>query len=616
MASTVTDSSIRSFRLAWGGAVLLLIIGEAVRWANPQQRADALTGWLAGPEADALPFLPVFLLGIRLLFDRWGDCGASDLPLERGDGWVSILLGGLGFAVAAWAGWDDLNRPPVFHDEYSYLFQAETFRSGRTWFPSFEPLPELFDQMHVLNEGRFASRYFPGAGAWFALFLGPCPIVGQWLAQGIIVAGMSIVAGELGGRTARLAAGLAAAGCPGLVLFSQLLLAHHPTLVGLTLLLVEFLRLYRLVRTGQAASRRARWAAGLAGCGLAYSMLCRPMTAAGVGLPFGIWLFRNWIQGHRTEPQRAVRWEHLGLIGLPLVAGIGLQLVYNQSITGDARISPYQQYTDIYTPRHVFGFHNVARGEQHLGPKVRDHYDRWAENLTLPLALRKMGLRVISSGRWTFGLIPLTFLVLWIVARWRSLPEGVGLIVASVVSLHLVHFPYWFEGILGWHYVFESAPLLAVLIGVVTADLFRISHEARRPLLKWWWCGVLLMLCLSSWTTFPPIWRGRFPVGRAELNFTREKYERFNEWLRDAISEPAIVFIQSDPADRHFDLVINSPSLDAPLLRAHAPLRMGPEWPDPESALHQAAALFPNRSVWFYDAATHELRLLKPAVEP
>ena len=54
-------------------------------------------------------------------------------------------------------------------------------------------------------------------------------------------------------------------------------------------------------------------------------------------------------------------------------------LVYHQSVTGSWKTSPYQLYTDIYTPRHVYGFNNVLRGEQLVGPKVIEAYDRWGE---------------------------------------------------------------------------------------------------------------------------------------------------------------------------------------------------------------------------------------------
>ncbi|MCA9117891.1 MAG: hypothetical protein KDA79_22625, partial [Planctomycetaceae bacterium] len=90
-------------------------------------------------------------------------------------GVVSILL-----SLHAARMFGDL--PPAYHDEFSYLFQAETFLGGRTWFPSHPLAAPLFDQMHVLNEGRFASRYFPATGAWIAAFLAiGHPLWGHWL---------------------------------------------------------------------------------------------------------------------------------------------------------------------------------------------------------------------------------------------------------------------------------------------------------------------------------------------------------------------------------------------------------------------------------------------------
>ncbi len=153
-------------------------------------------------------------------------------------------------------------------------------------------------------------------------------------------------------------------------------------------------------------------------------------------------------------------------------------VIYNKSITGRALTSPYQLYTDIYTPRHVYGFHNVTRGEQHLGPKVLDRYDRWAENLTLPLALKKMGIRLVASGRWTVGLVPLICLVAMLICRWRTWNSDLKLIVASIASCIWPTLPYWFEGIMGWHYVFESAPLWGIVLGVVTADFARWARDA------------------------------------------------------------------------------------------------------------------------------------------
>ena len=579
-----------------------------------------MSGWLCGREADWLPFLPIFLAGLVMWLaggvqrggPRGREAGAIPLSQHLLDTGVSLGLGALAVAVSASAGWEMRELPPAYHDEFSYLFQALTFLDGRTSYTSFEAMPQLFDQVHVLNEGRFASRYFPGAGAWFAVFHELGTIWGQWIAQGIVAVAASIVAGEMAGRTARVVAGLAVAFGPGLCLFSQTYLAHHPTLVGLSLFLVSIMRLRRACQTGQGHALASSFFAGL---GLSYAMLCRPMTAAGVGLPFGVWLFWWAARSGGLWPMRTAatspvsasptgispRWVIL-VMGVPILTGIMIQLAYNKSITGQLLESPYQLYTDIYTPRHVYGFNNVERGEKHLGPKVLDNYDRWAENLTLPLAIRKMGVRAVASGRWTLGLAPLVFVVVWVVWNWRRWSGDFQLIVASIVSLHIVHLPYWFEGIMGWHYVFETAPLWAIVLGVVTADFIRQCCETGHTALRWWWGGVLLTSLAIAWVTVPPLWPGRVPVGLIELRYSRSKYAEVVELFRQQIPDRAIVFIRADAADRHIDYVFNTPSLDSMILRARAP--------ESEADLQRAITLFPDRTPWLFDATSSQLKRL------
>ena len=620
MSQTSHSNRFPSFWVAWSVTLLLIVGVEAARWANPVLREEALSGWLSGREADWLPFLPIFLAGLVIWLARGVRRGgtqkvaADEIPLSQRllDSGISLGLGVLAVAVAASAGWDMRELPPAYHDEFSYLFQALTFLDGRTSNPSFEAMPQLFDQVHVLNEGRFASRYFPGAGAWFAVFHEVGTIWGQWIAQGIVAVAMSIVAGEMAGRTARVVAGLAVAFSPGLCLFSQTYLAHHPTLVGLSLFLVAIMRLRRVCESGQGHALLSSFFAGL---GLSYAMLCRPMTAAGIGLPFGVWLF--WWAARSgglwptksgdtpletTNSTRSSPRLIIVVMGLPILAGIAIQMAYNRSITGKLLESPYQLYTDVYTPRHVYGFNNVERGEQHLGPKVLDNYDRWAENLTLPLAIRKMGVRAVASGRWTLGLVPMAFVVVWIIWNWRRWSGDFQLIVASIVSLHIVHLPYWFEGIMGWHYVFESAPLWAIALGVVTADFVRQCRETGHTALRWWWGGVLLTSLATAWLTVPPLWPGRVPVGLIELRYPRSKYAEVAELFHQRIPDRAIVFIRADDADRHIDYVYNTPRLDAMILRARAP--------QSEADLHKAIALFPDRKPWLFDASSGQLQPL------
>jgi hypothetical protein len=166
-------------------AVVLFAAMEVPRWATEEAREESLSGWLCGVEADALPFLPWLLLaplmwvglGARRrgpatsLVVRWLNRNTREPAFDLGAWLAAILIGITGFAVSYKLNTRVATLPPAYHDEYSYLFQAETYAAGRLWFPSFEPRPELFDQMHVLNKGRFARRYFPGNGMWIVPFL-------------------------------------------------------------------------------------------------------------------------------------------------------------------------------------------------------------------------------------------------------------------------------------------------------------------------------------------------------------------------------------------------------------------------------------------------------------
>ena len=468
-------------------------------------------------------------------------------------------------------------------------------------------MPELFDQMHVLNEGRFASRYFPGVGMWIAPFLAVGhPYWGQWLAGGLAAFFVFWAGRELAGNPVGLAAGLLTALSPGMALFSNLLLSHEPTMAALALFLFAFVR---FMRTGRASD--AIWA----GCGLSFAMLCRPMTAAGFGLPFGLWFAWRLVgqaaglpkptpnkAGHSSalanvgvpdgEPRQASSVPYvIAALAAPLLLGLAALFLYNRAITGNGFESPYQLYTDIYTPRHVYGFNNVTRGEQHLGPKVLDKYDRWANNLTPRLALANVKLRTVATARWTLGPVPLAmaavvFLLaaLWFVdPRWR-------LVAAAVLTMHAVHVPYWFTGIMNWHYVFETGPLLLLVFAVTSQQLFLVWRQSRRFLMPAWWTTLTVAAVVTNWFPFDPFWSvSRIAGGVEEVAFSRLHYAGFQRMIDETVAErPALLLIEPDPADRSIDYVYNDPDLSAPVIRG----RYVPGKTD----LAKVHAAFPNRA--------------------
>jgi hypothetical protein len=545
--------------------------------------------------------------------------------------WMSVVVAAVSLAasLAVGARFDDL--PPAYHDEYSYLFQARTFLAGRVSYPS-HVAARLFDQMHVLNEGRFASRYFPGTGLWMAPFVAAGhPYGGHWLAGAICAVLMFWIGRELAGDVGGLVAGLLTAVSPGMALFSNLLLAHHPTLVGLGVFLLGFFRMVRL----------SSWRWGLvSGTGLAFAMICRPMTAAGVALPFGIWFLVKALRfkltwraegGHRFDENwsppvgsmLAVRVPvaQAASLVLPLTITLACLFLYDKAITGSGWLTPYSLYTSLHTPSHVYGFNNVERGRQHQGPRVIENYDKWAENLTPALAMANVGTRWVASWKWTIGILPQTLALCAGFVLWRQLPIGAWLILAAILSLHAVHIPYWFAGMEDHHYVFESGPLWGAWIAVVTVAAARVWNAAGHRAMVVWWGSLLTVAVILNWQVLFQSradqqpgqfssglfsggqWSAPLAQGINRIAFAREKHGRFDKLVRErAFPGPALVLVEADPADRHIDYVANPPDLVAPVLIAHYLPDVVP--------VAEVRRLFPDRKLFLYRVRQDEWREL------
>jgi len=213
---------------------------------------------------------------------------------------------------------------------------------------------------------------------------------------------------------------------------------------------------------------------------------------------------------------------------------------------------------------------------------VIESYDRWAVNLTGELAATNVRDRLLSSWLWTFDLIPLLLSMVVVVAmiprcdpRWKP----IGL---AILSLHAIHIPYWYAGIMGWHYVFESALLWSLLLGLASDLLFRDWKSQGRWLMPWWW-GMLMLISLGGnylpvrtlWTSTPAIPASGIPRianATSSLRFPRRQYAEFDRWLNTELrrngAESTMVLIEADMDDQHVDYVVNNPGLADPVLRA------------------------------------------------
>ncbi|MBS0261736.1 MAG: hypothetical protein JSS02_07230 [Planctomycetes bacterium] len=265
---------------------------------------------------------------------------------------------------------------------------------------------------------------------------------------------------------------------------------------------------------------------------------------------------------------------------------------YNQAITGSGWLTPYSLYTDLHTPRHVYGFDNVERGKLRTGPRVIKNYDDWAENLTPQLAISNAATRLKASTRWTLGMVPLAFACGAGYVLGRRLGWGTWLVLAGIVSLHLAHIPYWFVGMEDHHYVFEAGPLWSVWVALVTSVALR-TWLPLRPLLVAWWGALLTAAVVLNWTISGGTWSAPLEQAIGRVHFAKSEHGRFETLVRErARPTPALVLVDGDPADRHIDYVNNTPDLSGPVL-------IGRYLPE-TIPLDEVRRLFPDRHLFSY----------------
>ncbi|MBL8808825.1 MAG: hypothetical protein JNM43_01500, partial [Planctomycetaceae bacterium] len=506
--------------------------------------------------------------------------------------------------------------PPAYHDEFSYLLQAKTFLSGRLSYPPMTVAGDVFHQVHVLNRPVTASRYFPWTGVWMMPFVARnVPWLGHWIAGALATAFFHRALLRVLNPQAALIGALMIAVSPGLAVFSNLLLAHHPVLLVLSIFLWAFLRLRDTILAAddptKLAPTRSKSAGSMfvltlpAGVALTLAMLGRPMTAAGFALPFGLWLIPALLKLVRQQRGSEAAGIIVGFAG-PLLAGFMVLAWMNQSITGHWNQSPYQLYTDTWTPRHRYGFQNAPEDLTAAAqPNVLDKYDRWASNLTAQRAVTNVGYRILASAQWTMGMTALLFFLVAsipaIILPSRNV-TGIRLVAASVLTMHVVHLPYWFDGILHWHYVFETAPLLLIL----TAAGWNSAHQSLRSHIgvRWsiaWLASLAGASLIPVWFNCEFLWgTGQVTLVVNEQSFSRVRYEQFQRLVHSSsVQHPSLILVDERQSDPQLSYIVNPPDYTGDVLVCRRP--------ESDAALSELKAKFADRAFYEFDPASFRL---------
>ena len=402
----------------------------------------------------------------------------------------ALILSVVGFIASAVITQRVFEGIPHIEDEVAYVWQARLLDEGHLTIPSPQDSRSFLVPFVVDYQGERFGKYPPG---WPAMLAIAIPLgLRSWINP--FLAGLGVwLTYLLGKKIFSETVGLLAAGltvCSAFFLMSSGSLLSHP--FGLVLSAVFCLGwLESFWRVGDPAGTHKNlhfiWIYTLvAALALGLLILTRPFTAMAVALPFGVHGLYVLI---RSDQRTRVR---LVVFGLIAVLFVGLYLLWQYSLTGNALLNPYT----LWWPYDQIGF----------GPG----HGRGTEGHTLHLAWINMRNSLQMGSYDLFG---------WLGYSWIFLPFGLwasrrnprGLLAGSVaVSLVLVYAAYWIGSTLfGPRYYYEalfsvtlfSAAGIAWLAGWPTNLGDRVvrypNWRKLRPLLVTFIVGVLVGINLT-----------------------------------------------------------------------------------------------------------------------
>jgi hypothetical protein len=394
----------------------------------------ALAGWVFLVNA-----LNLILLAAALPADVLARHG-SRLSAGSAEGGSRRLRGGLvPWGVAAWVvlvsaalAWAVFKRIPHIPDDVMYLFQAKYFAHGFLYLPA-PPDAAAFELRHTINDG--SKWYGIGPPAWPAVLAVGVRLGIPWLVNPLL-AGVTILlthalVRRLYDRWVAGAAVLLLALSPWFLFVSASFMTHPLSVVFTlgSLLAVERAR----------ESGGARWGAAAGTC-LGGLLLTRPIEGGFLALPIGLWALGL---GATRLP-----WRALAALGLATALVGGLNLPYNQALTGHPTYFPITKWTDEtwYLGANRLGF----------GPDIGWHAGSplkagWVHLDPLPghgpvdvviNANQNMYMLNVELFGWVFGSLAFALLLVawrrWVRSDWLLL----GMIAAIVGGFSF----YWFSG--------------------------------------------------------------------------------------------------------------------------------------------------------------------------
>jgi hypothetical protein len=510
------------------------------------------------------------------------------------------LVFGLLTALVGLYVWGSLDAEPVVHDETAYLFQAKLFEHGHWTAPS-PPVPEFFEQYHLLLTPTYASKYWPG----HSLLLAPAVGIGLPGLAPLLLSGLAAVLLFSLART--LANGWVALFTWFLWTTSMSNLSFQTSYLSETSTAAFWLLGWWSFLLWRREGRF--WPLLLVVISIAWGAITRPLSAIAYSLPLAPVVLRTAVV--RRQGRRLVLAATLGLAILAIVP------VWSRSTTGGWWKTPYFLHTQMYFPFVHLGFgekpavveRDLPRDMKTLELEVR-RVQAAHQLALLPAILRDRLTQIAGNmwGGWRGSVwrgwrVPLSFLAIFGIALLPA--EGLFAFVtaALLIGIYLLyaHPPQMIV------YYYEIQPVLAMATAL---GIFWWAHllTQKRPPIR----GRLSEVPRATALLLVLVFGAAVFLARTDMEQVKEFGQRWSGYYRglkqafqSLPGEKAIVFVRYSPSHNpHHGLIRNEPDL------GHARIWVVCDREGENTRLLSAA---PDRVAYLFDEASGQIVFLGAA---
>ncbi|HMC54410.1 MAG TPA: hypothetical protein VKH19_04505 [Gemmatimonadaceae bacterium] len=513
----------------------------------------------------ALALAAAFLIPRYTRLGRTASMEATELWLRR----FGPLTAALITAFTIWYAWGDARPIAKVHDEQSYVLQAQIFAKGRWTAPS-PPIPEFFEQPHVMVVPVLASKYPPGN----ALLLTPGALVGYPALMVLVLSAAS--AALIFALAMRVVNPWVGALTWLLWITAPIVLRFQPGFYSEVTTTITILGAWWSLLSWRE-SRLRRWLLLVAFC-VGWCAITRPLTALAFAIPIGVVVLRDM--------NSARRWNDFAAAVAVGMAVLMILPLWSAKTTGNWRLTPIELYRQDYMAYDKIGFTvdtaAPRRGETPVLKALNDyflsaHHQQSFTRLPVTIFERVAALTVAFFQGWRVPLLAF-FLVGLFFMNWPLRFAMLSAVSAFAAHLAYAHYPPWTI------YYVETASAVSAVTALGIWNVARLLLREERA-----------MRVAASLTAVVLLAFGLQGVQHARVDHhVRAAFDRlFADQISKLPTKPAIVFIHYTPRSaQHISEVFN-----------YADLNAAPVWVvhdlGPRNA--ELKKMFPNRAAFDFE---------------